>query len=135
MHHPGMAAPICAKIEFETVETVLKRVVGGWNGVFEKALGIIEQTAVPQYLLPMRIDAAGFGFGAGGEEILPSIGGADFGLCVGKRAPIQTEAGFPSGLVAGQQPLGDHLVDGAIDVIDRIIGAKFLGCLATCGNR
>ncbi len=29
MHHPGMAAPICAKIEFDTVETVLKRVVGG----------------------------------------------------------------------------------------------------------
>ncbi|TYO63174.1 hypothetical protein FXV83_28945 [Bradyrhizobium hipponense] len=95
----------------------------------------LAQTAVRQYLLPMRIDAAGLGFGAGQEEILPVTGGVDFELCVAKSGPIKTESGFPSGLVAGQQPLGDHLVDGAIDGIVRIIGAKFLGCLATCGNR
>ncbi|MET4072194.1 hypothetical protein ABID58_007023 [Bradyrhizobium sp. S3.2.6] len=50
----------------------------------------------------LRIDAAGLGFGAGREEILPVIGGVDFGLCVAKSGPIQTKAGFPSGLAASQ---------------------------------
>ncbi|TYL92572.1 hypothetical protein FXB40_24290 [Bradyrhizobium rifense] len=59
-----------------------------------------------QYLLPMRIDVAGLGFGAGQEEILPVTGGVDFGLCVAKSGPIQTKAGFPRALL----PASSHSV-------------------------
>lgn len=83
----------------------------------------------------MWIDAAGLGLESGQEEILAVAGAFNFVFCVAESGAVQTEVGFPIGLVAGRQPLGDGLVDGAVDWIIRIIGAKFCRRLAAGGNR